>query len=256
MIELKRPLSCFDIESTGPDPVLDRILTLAIIKEWPLAPARSMPRRAVFTGKYNGGGKVMTQETIDVHGITNEQAAQWPPLDQAEANRILDFIKGCDLLSFNGTRFDAIMLWEELNRAGVEWDTSDVQHIDAFGIFQIHEPRNLPAALRFYCDREHTEAHDAMGDVEATLAVFEAQTERYTDLWDMDVAALARHSQHDQVRLDLAGKIVLNKEGVAVYAFGKAKGVPVKEDPGFGCWMLGKDFGENTKAVIRRLLEL
>jgi DNA polymerase-3 subunit epsilon len=247
MIPLKRPLIAFDIESTGTDPVLDRILTLAMIAVGPTG------ARDEFSGKYNGGGRVMSQETIGVHGITKEEAATFPPFDAAEGNRVLDFITGCDLLSFNGTNFDAIMLWEELHRVGVEWDTRDVWHIDAGSLFKIHEPRTLGAAVAFYCDREHAGAHDAMADVEATLDVFRAQFDRYPDLWDMDVEALAKHSQYDQVRLDIAGEVVLNKDNVPVYNFGKNKGVAVKDDPGFAQWMIGKDFSENTKAVLRRI---
>jgi DNA polymerase III epsilon subunit-like protein len=43
-------------------------------------------------------------------------------------------------------------------------------------------PANLSAALKFYTDREHEGAHDALADVEATADVLLAQLDRYPDL--------------------------------------------------------------------------
>ena len=37
------------------------------------------------------------------------------------------------------------------------------------------DPRDLSAALRFYCGKEHAGAHDALADVEATADVLLAQ---------------------------------------------------------------------------------
>jgi hypothetical protein len=41
-----------------------------------------------------------------------------------------------------------------------------------------------------------------------------------------------------------------------VYGIGKAKGVRVINDPGFGQWMLDKDFPEYTKYLLRELLNI
>ena len=57
------------------------------------------------------------------------------------------------------------------------------------------------------------------------------------------------------INVDVAGKIVLDANGIPVYAFGKDKGLSVQKNPGFAEWMLGKDFPANTKAVIRKLIK-
>jgi DNA polymerase III subunit epsilon len=246
-MNLTRPLCIFDIESTGTDPVNDRILTLAIVKVHPDG------KEEEFYGEFNGGGIIMDQETIDVHGITNENAATFPPFTEDAGEDIISVMAGCDLAGFNITGFDCTMLYEELARVGIEWNTDGVNFVDAGTLFKIKEPRTLSAAVQFYCKREHEGAHNAMADVKATLAVLRAQMNRYDDLLDISIPELAKASQFEP-RVDLAGKIVLNKAGVPVYSFGNAKGVPVVDDPGFGSWLLGKDFPRETKKKLRALL--
>lgn len=54
--------------------------------------------------------------------------------------------------------------------------------------------------------------------------------------------------------LDAAKKIVVLR-GVPCFAFGQHSGKPVESQPEFARWMLGKDFPEETKAVLRKILE-
>jgi len=54
--------------------------------------------------------------------------------------------------------------------------------------------------------------------------------------------------------VDFAGKLKLDEDGEVVYAIGKSKGVRVKDDPGFGKWMLKNDFPNQTKRILKELL--
>lgn len=47
--------------------------------------------------------------------------------------------------------------------------------LDSMHIFHTHEPRNLKAAYKFYCGKEHTGAHNALDDAKVALEVLEAQ---------------------------------------------------------------------------------
>lgn len=251
-----RPIVFFDIEATGTDVAQDRIVTLAAVKMPDLGPQvlSSLEQLAVVANP----GFPMSDEVVAVHGITNERAAQFPPFGDS-AERVMEFFKGCDLAGFNLLNFDVPILWEELYRNGHELDLSGVRIIDAGNIFKKKEERTLAAAVRFYTGGEHTGAHDALADVEATINVLVAQRMQYPDLGEMDLDALAKFSRmedRDGERVDLVGKIVRRKsDGVPVYNFGKAKGVPVTDDPGFGWWMLRQSFvTAETKSVVRRLL--
>jgi DNA polymerase-3 subunit epsilon len=120
-------------------------------------------------------------------------------------------------------------------------------------IFKQKERRDLASARLFYCNMEHEDAHSAQADVDATVDVFFAQLERYPDLKGMSTEQLSNYCKGEG-NLDLAGKIALNEEGKAVYNFGKDKGKPIIENPGFAEWMLRNSFPENTKQVLRKIL--
>ena len=44
------------------------------------------------------------------------------------------------------------------------------------------EQRNLSAALKFYCDKEHKDAHSALADTRATYEVLNGQLKKYSEL--------------------------------------------------------------------------
>lgn len=246
MLKLTRSIVCFDVESTGVDPATDRIITLdltwigvdglKVVKRWLVKPPFPIP-----------------PESTKIHGITDEMVAMAPAFEEV-AEEIRGFMMNVDLLGFNLLNFDIPILWEEFYRAGIVWDLKGVSVIDAGNIFKKKEERTLTAAVKFYCGRVHDSAHNGAGDVAETIAVLEGQLARYPDLASADVATLATFSAFDK-RVDLAGKIVLNEAGVAVYNFGKAKGVPVVDDPGFGRWILNNSFSENTKQAVNRIFD-
>lgn len=239
-----RPLCVFDIEGTGTNPASDRIVTLAIQK---------IDGRVTSTFGYEcNPGVQMSDEVIAIHGITNEAVAAWAPFKRW-AQEIFMVIKGCDLLGFNLFNYDIPLLWEELNRCGIEWPLDGVRVIDAGNVFKKKEERSLPAAVQFYLNHEHEGAHDAHADVSATLDVLNAQLDRYPDLRAMSLDDLATFSRFDE-RIDLAGKIVKGADGRPTYTIGKVRGIAVEDDPGFAYWMLGKDFSANTKMVLRKIL--
>ena len=120
-----------------------------------------------------------------IHGITPKDLANKPTFVQV-AQKIWDFIGNADLGGYNSNRFDIPMLMEEFARVGMEFDISKRRLIDAQRIFYKMEPRTLKAAYRLYCQKELDDAHDALADVRATVAVFQGQIRTYegVDLLD------------------------------------------------------------------------
>lgn len=244
-----KPLVFFDIESTGVDVAKDRIVSICFHR---FAEFRDIPNaRTTWASLFNPGIPIPPEAT-ECHGITDEMVMFEPDFKDL-AETVHAIVRGVDLAGYNLINFDIPLLWEELYRAGIEWDLAGVRVIDAGNIFKKKEERTLSAAVKFYCGHEHDSAHTADGDVAATVKVLGAQLARYPDLGAMDIDKLAEFSQFDK-RADLAGKIVLNEAGDPVYNIGKSKGVRVVDDPGFGIWMLGKDFSEQTKQLLRKLL--
>jgi DNA polymerase-3 subunit epsilon len=102
--------------------------------------------------------------------------------------------------------------------------TANLRIVDVQRIYHKMEPRNLSAALKFYCGKEHEGAHDALADVEATADVLLAQLERYPDVLQGDVASLGELSGDRQRSPDAAGKLRFDDRGAVCLSFGKYAG--------------------------------
>jgi DNA polymerase-3 subunit epsilon len=252
MLKLKtdRPLAVFDIESTGTNPRYDRIVDLAIVTIPPHG------ARATHTWRFNPERPIPAEATR-VHGITDADVAPCPVFKD-KAGEIAAVLDGCDLAGYNAARYDIPMLYEEFLRAGLLFSLEGRRVIDAQRIFHQREPRDLKAALAFYCSELHLGAHGALEDVQATIRVLEGQFERYHDL-PRDIDAL--HAYCNPRRpdtVDQAGKLKWIN-GEAAINFGKKyPGRSLRDlvnaDPDFLKWMLKGDFPRETQEIIRNAM--
>jgi DNA polymerase-3 subunit epsilon len=261
-LKLKKPLAFFDLESTGIDPVNDRIVEISMLKAMPDGSASSK------TFKINPERPIPYETTL-IHGISDEDVKDAPTFKKL-APEILAFLEGCDLAGYNSVKFDLPMLVEECMRVGVEFDFSKRKMVDAQKIFHYMEPRNLAAAFKFYCGKEMSEegrAHSAEFDTFVTFQVLNEQVKRYENQErkdekgqvfvpvQNDVDVLDKLSRGNQ--FDLANRMVYNDKGMVVFNFGKHKGKVVtdvfKFEPSYYDWMMKGDFARDTK---RKLTDL
>ena len=246
-LNLKRPIVFFDLETTGVDTSIDRIVEISMIKVWPDG------KEEVKTRRINPEMPIPAEATA-VHGITDADVADAPRFAQV-AKSLEEFIRGCDFGGFNSNRFDLPMLVEEFMRAGLNVDLKRRRFIDVQNIFHKKEQRTLVAAYKFYCDKSLDEAHSAEADTRATYEVLKAQLDRYDDL-ENDVDALADYSSRGEAA-DYAGRILYDEKGVEVFGFGKYKGRSVaevfREEPSYYAWMMNGDFPLYTKKVITEI---
>lgn len=239
-----RDLVVLDTETTGVDPVKDRIIELGVTVYSQDGTRRDWVKR------FNPGVPIPVEAT-DIHDITDADVADCDPFS-AWAPKILQALQGRDIAGYNLRRLDLPIIDEEMRRCGLTWDWRKSNIIDAAGIFFAKEQRNLSAAVQKYCGRSHDDAHGALPDAQATLDVLLAQLALYPDLAAMELPAVAAYSRMgDKDWVDLACKLYRDPDGDLRYGFGKVKDVKVKLDPGFGYWMLGKDFPGDTKDVLR-----
>ena len=249
---LKRPLAFIDIESTGINPRQDRIIDLAVVK---LMPDGSQQAR-VF--RCNPGIPIPAAAEA-IHHISEADIADCPLFAQI-AGQVHEALQGCDLAGFGIARFDIPMLTEEFARAGLKFPADDCRVVDAQRIFHKKEPRDLTAALAFYCGAEHAGAHGAEADARATVQVLEAQMGRYTDLPQtvegLDAfCAIAR----DPDWVDRSGKLKwVNGEVVinfGVQHAGRKLRELAQNNAGFLKWILKSDFPGETKRIVAEALE-
>ena len=258
-LNLKVPLCFFDLETTGTNVSTDRIVEIAVLK--------MMPSGEVIK-KHNliNPGMPIPAESTAVHGIRNEDVAHKPYFREV-ARDYAKFMEGCDLSGFNILKFDVPLLVEEFLRAEVEFDYSRKKIIDSQRIFHLMEKRNLSAAVKFYCGTDLSNAHSAAADAQAALDVLCSQVERYNSMEVTDgMGAAIGKIENDMHTLgalatsglvDLAGRMVLDQHGEAIFNFGKHRLKPVtkvlKEEPSYYEWMMNGDFSLDTK---RKLTEI
>lgn len=248
--KLDRPFAVLDIESTGANVKTDRIIDLAIIR---LEPDGTRTSR-VF--RVNPMMPIPPAATA-IHGIRDEDVAGCPSFD-AVAPEVAALLDKCDLGGFNIIRFDIPLLVAEFARCNARFEIEGRRLIDAQKIFHRREPRNLTAALAFYCNDFHENAHGAEADAEATIRVLEGQFAKYPDL-PRDLDALDRYcNPRDPAWADRTGRLKW-ENGEIVLNFGKKAGQPLKrlvqEDSGFLKWLLKGDFPPDTQEIVRNALE-
>lgn len=244
---LKRPICFFDLETTGTHIAKDRIVEISVLKIYPDQKKESK------TWLVNPEMPIPPQTTA-IHGITNEKVAHEPTFKQI-AKQIFNMIKGADLGGYNSDRFDIPLLAEEMLRAEIDIDFKKIYSVDVQTIFHKMEQRTLSAAYKFYCNKELKDAHSAAADTHATYEVLKGQLDRYTEL-ENNIKALSTFTTRRK-SLDFAGYIQQNKEGVAIFGFGKHKGKTVgevlDEEPGYFGWLMEADFPLYTKKVLTSL---
>jgi DNA polymerase-3 subunit epsilon len=245
---LIRSMVFIDIESTGTDVMRDRVIEIGVVV---LKPDGT---RTNWSSRFNPQ-RLIPPEATRIHGITDADVAE-APLFCDVAPRLHRGLQGKDLAGYNLRRFDLPLLDEEFRRCGMNLPVAGVRIVDCLGIFAKKQPRKLEDAVRRYCGREHSEAHGAAQDAAATVDVFLGQLQAYADLQAMDVEAIADFSlTSDNKPADLAGKLYFDRDGKLRYAFGKCRDIRVEDDPGYGRWMLSRDFPGSTLDVLRAELD-
>ena len=247
-LKLDRPVVFFDIEATGISPRADRIIELCMVRYCP------MRGESRYTQRFNPDGMPIPADATAVHGIRDEDVKDCPTFAQ-EAQTILDFLEGCDLAGYNILRYDIPMLAEEFQRAQFPFSTTTRRILDVQRIFHQKEPRDLTAALQFYCGDAHVDAHGAEADVEATIRVFEGQLEKYDDL-PRSIEALDQYcNPQNPTWVDSTGKLRWQDGDVAIN-FGKNRGkllrTLIENDRGFINWMLKSDFPPDTREILEK----
>mgnify|MGYP002549689529 CR=1 FL=1 len=247
-LNLSRPIVFFDIEATGLNVATDRIVEISYIKVYPDGHEESQ------TLRFNPGIPI-SAEASAVNGIKDEDVSDCPSFKEKAADLALIFSE-CDIAGFNSNYFDIPLLVEEFIRAGINFDITKCRFVDVQNIYHKMEKRTLAAAYKFYCDKDLENAHTAQADTRATYEVLQSQLDLYDKELKNDIGFLAEFSRRNR-NVDLAGRIVLNEQGVETINFGKYKGQAVadviRREPGYFSWIMQGDFPQNTKQEFMRL---
>ena len=247
MLQLTKPLAFIDIEATGSNVAIDRIVEIAIIKQLPDG-SRTVKRKII------NPEIPIPQVVCDIHGITDEMVKNAPTFKQC-AQELKQFLDGCDLSCYNAYRLDIPMLVEEFIRAGVEFEMKNRKLVDVQKIFHQMEQRTLSAAYKFYCNKVLDNAHSAEVDAAATAEILNAQLEKYPQLGN-NIDSILKAIGDDNI-IDFARRFIYDDKGKEVFNFGKHKGRPIadvlKSEPQYYDWMMKGEFPMNTKQKLTEI---
>lgn len=168
-------LVVFDIETTGLDKQNDHIIQFAALK---INRETNEVLDTINTYIRPEGNYSISVNAYFKHHIKPEDLLDKPTFRNV-ADRILEFFKDCDILTYNGTSFDIPILIREFERIGMEVSFADYDKYDAFLEERRRNGLTLEMTYQRYTGKTMEEAgltaHDALGDIKATYTIFSRQ---------------------------------------------------------------------------------
>jgi DNA polymerase-3 subunit epsilon len=228
----------FDLETTGVEAAVDRIVSIAyritsdatgeILENYHQLVNPQMP---------------IPPKATEVHGITDEMVKDQPTFEELAKTLHIKFT-GRTVAGYNIIRFDIPLLIAEFGRAGIHWKPTAA--MDLLHALRKIYPMDLSSVYARIFNKELENAHDAMADVIATheLSTFFTREHDLDDLGGIP-----------EDLVDWGGKFRRNSDGKYEFTFGKHKGEQVTVDHvGFLEWMMDKDFHPDTLSLTRRMI--
>lgn len=250
-MKLSRPLVVLDLETTGIWIEKDKIVEIGMVKCLPDGSTEKYVKRV------NPGISIPPKISLLI-GIEDKDV-KGAPFFKEIAVEVLSFIGEADLGGFHIERFDLPVLEREIIEAGLSFKRGDRVIYDAQKIYHIHEQRDLMAAYQFYCSKNLTNAHTALGDAEATLEILSAQVHKY-GAGDGNIEELKEFDYERRTEYFDKDRKFRWWNGELYPMFGKyAKRRSIKEmadkDREYLLWILSKDFSEEVKMMIEGALD-
>jgi DNA polymerase-3 subunit epsilon len=247
-IKLTRPLTVFDLETTGTDPKTARIVEIAITRVMPDG------KHVNYWSLVNPGISIPGSATA-IHGITDEDVLGKPRFEDL-APKLVKAFTDSDYAGYNLKRYDIEVMNAEFKRAGVPWSSEGSFVLDGYVLWQLLQPRKLSDAVRFFCEREPSGPHAASADTSDAYDVITAMLMQNTDRWPMSLPEL--HELQFPVSknaIDKDGKFEW-LGGVAALTFGKHKSKPLHEVPkSYFQWLQGQEFASDTRVIIDKAVD-
>jgi DNA polymerase-3 subunit epsilon len=268
LLNITRPLIVLDLETTGVDPEVDHICQIGFrvhrpdttqVDEYVSLVDPLMPIPA---------------ESTEAHGITDEMIAtccakckrprDLHPFENCSfpkpVPRFLDLAEslyrgftGADFAGYS-VRFDVRCVIAEMFRCNLHLDVSTTAVIDSLRAWQHLEPRTLGDAVERFTGQRHVDAHDAMADVIGAENTLIGQLTNHPRSTDLPRDPQALHTLLWPNNIDIEGKFVFNRRGVACINFGKHKGQPMADCISYLHWMARSSFSPATQRIVKDAL--
>lgn len=250
---MKKPIACFDVETTGLSPQHDWIIQLSAVK-FDRDTFEELGRWNHYI-KPNGPYEIVPAAT-EVHGLTKEFIEKNGKKLKEVGPSFLEFIDGCDMLGFNSNSFDIVMAFKDFANVGLNFPIADTMFYDARLIELKVRPNNLGSVYERYTgktmEQAGLDAHNSLSDVLATIEIFKNQMQ----ILDYDTI-----NEWDENKVLVPDRTVRNasahgQQPLIVFNQGKYKDRDVyevmKDDPGYMKWAAKNMFTSYTLNFVRK----
>ena len=246
---MHKNIVAFDVETPGLDTTNDFVIQLSAVKV--TSNFEVIEEFNEFI-KPNIVDFTISEGALEKHGFTKEFIKENGSDMVDVGKRFIEFIDGCDMLSYNGNNFDIKILLKDLRNAGYELSLNDRVFYDSMALEKILNPRKLEAVYARYTGKTLEGAHNALCDVYATIEVFKHQLNKF---FEQEVTL-------DQIMEFEESKIfcidgMIKKDGEKIlFAKGKYRDVEfmevAKQDVGYIKWFMNNPgFDINTKKILK-----
>jgi DNA polymerase-3 subunit epsilon len=253
---LDRPLVAYDLETTGANRKLARIVEASFIRFEPDGTTK------VYSTLVNPGIPIPAEAT-EIHGITDADVASAPSWKDIGPALLRAFRSplGIYVCGYN-VAYDNEVMKNECDRHGIEHELPPPQPrtrtIDAKLLWAHLEPRTLGDAVQRWAGRSHDGSHRGAADVKATLDVIVGMyhLDENAHLPKTALALADLLSPIDPALATADGKLKFVPGGLAL-TFGKHEGTKLTDvDKGYLQWMArDASFSRDTKGHVESELK-
>lgn len=244
-----RDIVFLDLETTGIDIKLDRIVEFGGKKYKKDGTIEELHHYINPTIK-------VTDEALAVHGLSDEFLSNYPTFSEIY-DTIFDFIDGCDLGGYNIVKYDIPILFEEFTRCDKFIDIFNINVIDSYNLLNKYEPRKLGDTYRRFFDKEMKSAHTTIGDIDATVEIFNKQIEEYGLVNNNPkfISNKVRSNDKEERFLDYDSWF-LSRNGEIYFNKGSLRGKRIKEHKDQLMWIYNNTkFQNNVRFVAKQLFK-
>lgn len=245
---MSKNIVAFDVETTGLDTLNDFVIQLAGVK----FNSEDFEIIEEFNAYVLPNVDFEISEgAFEKHQISKEFLERNGRSMQEVGSKFLEFIEGCDMLSYNGNSFDIKMLSKDLRLNGMEISLDRVWY-DSLSLEKILMPRKLENVYERYTGMKLENGHNALFDVRATIEIF---THQLAAFQQQDIT-LDQIMEFDESKIFCVDGMIKKDGDNILFAKGKYKDVEfmevAKQDVGYIKWFMNNPgFDINTKKILK-----
>lgn len=232
----------FDLETTGLNVGEDRIVEVCI-------------SRLDKNGKFTNYSTLIDptipipKESSDTHLIFDETVEGKPKFVDV-APTILGLVSNADLITYNGTTFDMLLLVAEFTRVNLVWNFINSKNIDVYTLYKNTIPYSLVKVYKSITGKVLADAHQADADVYATVHILNELSKK-----NVEIVEALKNDNNQVSYLDKSRMFMKAKDGFIYFGKGKNKGERAVEHKDYLAWIIkDQSFGADSKSIANMLI--